>query len=87
MGDQGKFEPALEMDEKNPQTSSRKQEEAASSHIDIHDNLEEPFDEAFWEKVNFIILNACFALFLYFRRNMLINCIMLAFFGFCLAQT
>ena len=48
----GKCE-AVEMDDQKGKTSGSDREEAASLQIDVHDNIEEPFDEEFWHKVRY----------------------------------
>ena len=56
----GKYE-TIEMDDQEGKTSGSDREEAASLQIDVHDNIEEPFNSNFWRKVfhlvhiNFII--------------------------------
>ena len=49
----GKYE-AVEMEDREGKTSGNDREEAASLQIDVHDNIEEPFDEEFWEKVRIL---------------------------------
>ena len=42
---------SLEMEDREGKASGSDREEVASLQIDVHDNIEEPFDEEFWEKV------------------------------------
>ena len=42
---------ALEMEDRKDKANESGQEEAANVQIDVHDNLEEPFNADFWEKV------------------------------------
>lgn len=54
-GKRGSYE-AIKMNEQKDAAGAGDQEETSSLQINIHDNIEEPFDEEFWEKVNQVIL-------------------------------